>query len=280
MTQNLKNHITFTSCHEMKEICQPLFRHFPIKAMDYSKIFLDGSRAVLCTHPETTEIAFINQKNLIDVYTPDFDDDKYVFAPHWINRCAKDPKAKKVVEKVSNQLNLQRELLNIGTEFWINKKTSNYFECFEFQSDIADNCTADTYFRHIELFDKFILYFRAVAHKLIIAANEQRLILPWRKEAEIMKSLHVPNKEAFLKEIKIKKFPLQGPFTGKTLTGRELDCAIELLKGKTIKEIAKKLKLSPRTAEHHVEHIKTKLSCKKKSELIELLSLAGLLDMI
>ncbi len=35
-----------------------------------------------------------------------------------------------------------------------------------------------------------------------------------------------------------------------------------LLNGMTLKQIAKKLNLSPRTVEHHLEYIKIKLECK------------------
>ncbi len=52
------------------------------------------------------------------------------------------------------------------------------------------------------------------------------------------------------------------------ITPRELDCIDQLLLGKTATEMAKILNISPRTAETHLEHIKNKLGCFKKSELI------------
>ena len=52
------------------------------------------------------------------------------------------------------------------------------------------------------------------------------------------------------------------------LTPRQLECAILYVKGFTVKETAKILKLSPRTVGHYIENIKDKYNCSKKHELI------------
>lgn len=49
---------------------------------------------------------------------------------------------------------------------------------------------------------------------------------------------------------------------------RELECIYHLAKGLTIKEIALRMQISPRTAGHHLEHAKTKLNCYRRSDLI------------
>jgi DNA-binding CsgD family transcriptional regulator len=53
------------------------------------------------------------------------------------------------------------------------------------------------------------------------------------------------------------------------LSTRQLECLFYILRGKSMKEIGKKLQISHRTVETHLEEIKTKLKCKKKSDLIE-----------
>lgn len=53
------------------------------------------------------------------------------------------------------------------------------------------------------------------------------------------------------------------------LTDRQESCLYLLVRGKTVKEIAKDIHLSPRTVEDHLTKIKEKMNCKKKSELIE-----------
>jgi len=52
------------------------------------------------------------------------------------------------------------------------------------------------------------------------------------------------------------------------LTPRQIDCLIYLVKGMTIKQIAKELDLSPKTVEHYLEAIRKKLRCHSRYELI------------
>jgi DNA-binding CsgD family transcriptional regulator len=53
------------------------------------------------------------------------------------------------------------------------------------------------------------------------------------------------------------------------LTRRQIDCLFYLVKGFTVKQIAKQLSLSPRTVEHYLDAIKIKLKCESKIDLIE-----------
>lgn len=53
-------------------------------------------------------------------------------------------------------------------------------------------------------------------------------------------------------------------------TRREAECMVWLLKGKTISSVATILKLSPRTVEYYIKNMKTKLGCRTKFELIDL----------
>lgn len=52
------------------------------------------------------------------------------------------------------------------------------------------------------------------------------------------------------------------------LSSRESECLFYLLRGKTAKQIARLLNLSPKTVEHYIENIKLKFQCQTKSELI------------
>lgn len=52
------------------------------------------------------------------------------------------------------------------------------------------------------------------------------------------------------------------------LTNRQLDCLHCLVRGMTMKQIGKTLNLSPKTVEHYLYNIRTKLHCFSRSELI------------
>lgn len=55
-----------------------------------------------------------------------------------------------------------------------------------------------------------------------------------------------------------------------TLSVQKSRCMQELLKGKTAKEIARCLNLSPRTVEHYLEDVRSKVGCRSARELLTL----------
>lgn len=68
------------------------------------------------------------------------------------------------------------------------------------------------------------------------------------------------------------RLPLPG---GLYLTHREAECMHWMLQGRTMKDIAKVLKLSPRTVEYYIKRLKDRWGCKSKKELLTLLQLQG-----
>ncbi len=76
-----------------------------------------------------------------------------------------------------------------------------------------------------------------------------------------------PEREA--KMALLKKIGLFDSLSQLSLTERELECLNLLLKGKSATQIAKLLYISPRTVETHLEHIKNKMACFSKSEVVE-----------
>ena len=64
-----------------------------------------------------------------------------------------------------------------------------------------------------------------------------------------------------------KQYQIKTIFTG--FTERETCCLFYLIRGNTFKEIARKLNISNRTVETHIENIKLKMNCTSRSSLIE-----------
>lgn len=69
-------------------------------------------------------------------------------------------------------------------------------------------------------------------------------------------------------EPKKRKFIVGEPFPAVYFTEREFDCMVSLLRGQTVKEIALKLRLSPRTVEYYIKNLKNKLGCSTRRELM------------
>ena len=66
----------------------------------------------------------------------------------------------------------------------------------------------------------------------------------------------------------IKRYYLSDAFCGTYLTLREAEVMTHLLLGKTIRDTAISMQISPRTAEFYINNIKRKLKCRTKKELI------------
>lgn len=66
-----------------------------------------------------------------------------------------------------------------------------------------------------------------------------------------------------------KKYYLNTQGTDDYLTEREKECVDHLILGKTIKETAKLMNLSPRTVEFYLKNIRKRLDCQTKGQLIE-----------
>lgn len=66
----------------------------------------------------------------------------------------------------------------------------------------------------------------------------------------------------------------------KTLTKRERECLLLLLKGKTAKEIANTLKISPKSVESYLNNAKVKFKCYTRTQLFEKAFACGLIDVV
>lgn len=64
-------------------------------------------------------------------------------------------------------------------------------------------------------------------------------------------------------------YMIDGSYCPLPLTEKQQKCLFLLIRGKSQKEIAKILRISPRTVENHLDAIKNKLNCSYKSEVIE-----------
>jgi len=77
-------------------------------------------------------------------------------------------------------------------------------------------------------------------------------------------------KKLLAKKSSLIRYRLGAKHGNKYFTKREAECMACLLKGKTIANVAATLKLSPRTVEYYIKNMRTKLACRTKFELIDL----------
>lgn len=78
-----------------------------------------------------------------------------------------------------------------------------------------------------------------------------------------------PKRDSQKPKEKPKKFVVGEPYPAVYFTQREFDCMVSLLRGRTVKQIAGILGLSPRTVEYYIKNLKSKLGSESRSELLD-----------
>lgn len=177
--------------------------------------------------------------------------------------------------------NLENEIFNdlrqnfmVANCLTITEHSHNYTDFFYFGST-PENCNINEfYINNLNLFKRFILYYRDKASLLIKKTNNDRIIFP-----HFMKTLissnpseeksHLTQKiEQFIQKTPISKYHIMG-HDKLQFTQKDIDTLKLCLDGATSKEIANILKVSYRTVESRLEEIKIKLDCRTKIEVLK-----------
>jgi LuxR family transcriptional regulator, quorum-sensing system regulator SolR len=143
---------------------------------------------------------------------------------------------------------------NISNGITLAYRYEAYFEYFCFVSTSSNKSIINNfYLNNLDVLQNYSDYFREKADSLLQLGEKNKLILSNSFELSDSNSVLKPNN---MPQPLIK------------LSKRQRDCAFLLLKGLHYKEIGMVLNLSHRTVETHLNHIKSKLFCGNKTELI------------
>lgn len=261
-TRNLKNHVSFTSGQDVREICAPLNKHFGINSVVYHRLYNDGAEIKLGTNPKWLE-HFIAQ-DLFQYSTfehhPSLYQSGYVL---WSQL--------KTHSKVLSNAKHYFQIANGAT--FINKMEDSC-EFFFFGTGPENYKISNFYLNNVDIFENFIRYFKHQATPLIKQAEKNKLYIPNRfaikkpQDNAIFSLKDEALRNKFMEEIKFDLSLINLNSKVIQLSKREMDCAQYLVQGNTGREIAKKLFISTRTVETHLANLKDKLNCASKSELI------------
>jgi DNA-binding CsgD family transcriptional regulator len=166
-----------------------------------------------------------------------------------------------------------------GISFWLKEK--DYIEGFGFGTKQDTNFDFNSLISKVDLLERFSLYFKSAAFDIIEKCNTKRIIHPNRQIFSVKPLLtraarRYSEEKTFRKKF-IRKTPLPikkahpGLDLSSQFSKRELECIKYFLLGKSMREIGEQLFISPRTVETHLENIKIKMGCSKKSDLIPIL---------
>lgn len=155
---------------------------------------------------------------------------------------------------------------NIWNSQCVMQRKEDSLHWWTFGTDRENHSILSDYINKRGLFESFIKYFNAAAAELISVDNSLKVIHPGYKIPDYDPSNDNASQRLqmqFLKESNTTKNPKM------YLTKREVECINYLSQGKTAKEIAVQLKISPRTVEYYLQNARMRLKCSDRSHLIK-----------
>jgi DNA-binding CsgD family transcriptional regulator len=263
--ENKKAYLYNQSVHDkLLGITEPILSSVNITSFRYFKILENGTYLNLSTHQEWLKkrllipdngITFHNALRRAQVHKPYY----YLWGT-----------------SLSDAISQLFYEFNIWNGFSIYKRFKEGVEVWSFGADRESTQMAQFYINNLDLLEEFTRYFSTKALDIIDASDSEKL-------AKFSQAINIsPFSESFEenKLISLHKF-LKSEFQNKIicplsetgfvyLSRREEQCMECFSQGKTIKEVAKLLKLSPRTIESYLENIKKKMGCHFKSDAISL----------
>lgn len=226
-------------------LCRPFFAESGLNAFSYSRVFRDGSRCEVWSDEAAFEHTFKKAKYIVGAYTPQFfsRSERYSLVQKKVETYPRELR-----ERYTNQLIDQREYFDHDNCFMIINRREDFFEYFIYYSSRENGMAVNYYLNNFDKLESFASHFLESAYPLIACADRNRIAAK-----TCTPHSHKNADSTFVQ----------------ALTSREKDVAKLLVTGATIKDVGVALRISPRTVESHVENMKGKLNCGRKSSLVK-----------
>ena len=240
----------------MKKLTAPLLNQFGITYFARQTVTNDGYWEILGNLPEWLD--YSASKEFYNV------DPSLLHPDHYQSGLIVNS-SNTVPDFLKNMVNECLKKFDIENTLCILEKNPIGSEWYFFASSAKNHKIISTYVTQINSIYKYIKHFKQEAESLIFKNLEFTIDVANLKNAPFHAS---PNKIDLLPHAFVDDDILN--YHVKNITSREKDCLKYLMAGKTIKETAKLLSLSPRTVEEYLNRLKQKAGCKYKRELIAL----------
>lgn len=257
-----QDHILYSAESEVQQICRPFFKKTKLDSFEYHQFYKDGTTFCISTCSEWTRqyyleglYPFLEELERTPHYT--------ILSPEM-----PFPTAAIDTQKVMNDLQLAKNF-NITHRIYMTTAYQDYFEVFGC-GFTRNDCDKNSYnnleylINKINAIEEFALYFKEKARKLIEQATLSRIainnffnIMNQKKENDVKLNKCAPREFLVICEQK-----------EVVLSKREAQCLYHLLQGKTAKETANTLCISPRTVEVYLRSLKDKTNSGTKIDII------------
>lgn len=254
LPENLEQYINLTSNNYIRLVCEPL-KAIQVGYFLYAKRFHDSSYIYLTNLPEWQKFYFRNHYYLQNEFD-DPDENYPTGAFMWSGLNS---------HEIYNSL---RDKFNIDHGLTIIQKYQDCTEFFHFGA-LQNNNILNIYLNNLDIFKRFICYFKDKTAELLEAAATSRIILPKRKNQQIANVCLMQDAILIFKELtKINRYYVSPERSDIYLTKREMECLHWYVHDKTAEEVGMILGLSKRTVETHLLSAKNKTNYFKKGQLI------------
>ena len=265
------NYVSLVHRKDFRNICQPLLAGTDIAACYFCRTYKNGIYFHLTTDEKIDEF-------LLSKCSGEFLFDVRLLDTIYNGSLPNKNKVHVFTEELDNIRFLSpfNKQFNIISNFNVIEKINNHYDTFWFITK-TERPMHGFYVNHYDVLERFMLYFKEEGRDLIRAGekNPATWINTNPNYLSFLKNLkeNVLQKKALVSGLKdsfkLRKYPLSINNTKVYLTARELDCLICLSKGFSYKEIGNFLRVSDRTVETHIQHIKHKLGVTTQTQLLK-----------
>lgn len=255
----VKNYITRYS-NKIRKVTQPLRDHFGINYFTYHRIDNQGKYTVLVDRPDWAE-HYVSQKIFLN--------DPYLRHPNVYKSgfCLIESHGTEEYKKTI--LKAGKKVLNVDLGATLIQKRGDHVEFFGFCGNNQTSSLQSLYLNNPQLMRSFSVYFKRELGSILLQMEREAGSLLELKgkdflcDVPIHPDITIESRFTFLKDLGLQK-ELEKV---KRLTKRERECIKLLTEGRSAKETAQVLRLSPRTVESYFENIKNKLACCSKQQV-------------
>lgn len=255
MRSVFKKHPTFTHADDLKSICKPLIDHFGIDYFAYVQYDRTGRFSQIGLNPAFVEDYISQQYYHNDLHVKS--------VPQQEEHVLWD--AQNYGGKTS-EMHQSAIAHGLGHTFSVIQKTATGKDVFHFSGAMGNTRLNEFYVQNVDVLKSFILHFKdkLYSNKRLLKAfdfkfnSRQEQCQYDAADAQ----LPAPQKAAFLKALKIKRYFHQGCLNHGYFTARELQCMYWFSQGKTAIEVGLILSITDRMIKEHVKNIKEKLGCR------------------
>jgi len=246
---DLVNRYSIKYDHKIRSICEPLEVHLGIPNFSYYSIEEDGRFVILSNFPEQVEFFCANEM---------YHSCPYLAHPSLFRSGA----ALIPVTYDPMQVQQSRKQYGIDHLMLILNCTANKVEGFMFTTKDLNVQTCQNFIPKFDLLNKFGGYFKIEAQELINRALSERYNIKSVRGKAF--TAHDPN----LILSRFDKTTVSFLRQTSLLSWQEQRCLELYRQGHSAQSTAAVLGLSQRTVEHYLDHIKEKLNCRSKRELL------------